>query len=258
MTALPGITIADSSTSSDLNHGHYDTPVASQPGPKINGEATTITLFSPAQLAQSNFLSSLQTVANDAFRGGHASAKVLPANVDRIVSKQYLLDEVGRAPGTFTYIIHHTDNDTEVIATATMWRFANKPVLEVVGATPSQLETARRNATFHRHDPLPPGIEGWELKLMCVNPNAQKQGLASILLDLCEGEMLRRVTGRDQDRSVNEIRFVLTTIHEINGKFYAKRGFIIDSQVYHPVGTMDSATGFTVSHMSKVMNTDTL
>lgn len=189
-------------------------------------------------------------VANEAFAAGHVSNKVMPGDVARIPAEKNLLEELDKGPGSFTYIIHY--NDTDVVGTCSMWHFTYTPVLEAVGATPEQLEKIRRGKTFNRQTPMPEGVMGWEMKLLFVDPAAQGHGLALLLMRLCEDEAQRRYQLR-QDTSLVKLRFILTCINEIMGKFYKKRGYTIDYEVWQPIGTLGSETGFHVTHMSRTV-----
>lgn len=223
-----------------------DMPV-SRPGPVVNGQPTTTTLFSPEQFAESKFLPSMQKVANEAYSAAHVKGGYLPSHILRVPTQQYLIDELGDRPGTFTYIIHA--GDTDVIGTATMRPFSLLPREELPDITPEQLEKVRRNGTWTRSVGLPPDVQGWELKMMFVSLDAQRQGLADLLMRLCETEAERRssVAGTDPTK----ILFMLTCVEELMGAFYKKKGYKEDSKTWQPIGTFESETGFTVLHMSK-------
>ena len=164
-----------------------------------------------------------------------------------------MIDEIGDLPGTFTYIIHKADSE-EVIATATMRPFKVVATVETAGISPDELERVRRHRAFYRLQALPSGVQGWELKMMVVDLSAQGQGLAGLMIDMCEAEARRR--SQTVQSKAREVRFVLTCIAEINEKFYIKRGFTEDYRTWMPQGTMGSETGFHILHMSKSISTE--
>ena len=111
--------------------------------------------------------------------------------------------------------------------------------------------------------------EYWELKLMAVDTAAQGQGVAGLLMRMVDAEVLRRVRARhacdvsssSSDGAASEgsgeagerVCMLLTTIKEINGGFYARRGYVEDYVEEFGPGTLGSEGGFTVVHMSRVM-----
>ena len=233
--------LKDAVQTEDIHYGSLSpTQAVSCDGPSVNGEPTVFSLFSPRQLVGSPLLPSLQSVINAAFSLGHSRDAVLPANALRLQREGQYLEELGDAPGTFTYIVHRRDGRT-VLATATSKRYSGP--FKVVHESQSQ------HKTFTRITQPDPDIQEWELNLMAVEPSAQSQGLASYLMQLVEKEIRSRCK-QAVDRPRN-IKLVLTTIKEINEKFYARRGFTMDYETFHGPGYLRSPRGFTVIHMSR-------
>lgn len=226
----------------------------STPGPTINGNPTTITLTSPAHIAHSPFFPSLRAMVNTSFRIANTAERVLPASLERVQSPADLLAQLGTSPSTFTYLVHGAGT-ADVLATASMWRLSDAAA--VVVADPNPHEPPTRSDVFRRRLPVPPGVEAWELKLMGVHVAAQRQGLAALLMPLCEAEARRRFAAARAEavaqgrRPRAELMFVLTTLLDGNEGMYRRNGFVRDDERWFPPGFMGSEGGMTVRYMSK-------
>ena len=232
----------------------------------VNGRPAVVSFLSGAALASSPFLPALVPFINTAFQKVHVSGskEYLPASIKRLQHTDHLLDTLG--PDGFTILItqpepaaansdsdsSHNDLDTsKVIATVSAIPF--KAV--------SSIHATETNHVFTRAaptEPLPPGLQQWELKLMVVDSSVQKQGLASKMLGLVTEEVRRRaeVVARERrengaDMEGEEVHLIFSTLKENNYEFYIKRGFVMTEEKKVEPGTLGSRDGFTVVEMMK-------
>jgi GNAT superfamily N-acetyltransferase len=227
-------------------------PPVTYAGPEIKGNPTTVSLFTTSQLQASPLVPSLCTVINDAFRtqGHHKNGLVL-VPLDRLRYDGQLFDELGTAPGTFTFVLSYTGTD-QVLATASAKRHYGTEVS--VEKDPSLPH--KQGNTWTRFGPLEPDGDAWELSTMAVDPSMQRQGLAAYLMRLAEDEIKRKwieERGRDSGR---RLRVMITTIKQVNHAFYSKRGFTMDYEVSYEKGHLDSPCGFSTAHMSREIKLD--
>lgn len=234
--------------------GHLPNPSATPPsfeGPQVNGRSTTVTLFAPSQLAKSPLLPSLVGVIILAFRHqGHEKDGATVVNSDRFQYDGQLLDELSNAPGTFTYVLYYSGTE-EVVATASAKRYMG--AVEVIEPPNKQTEKNEKGNTFTRFWTVPDDTEAWELSTMAVDAKAQKQGLAGYLMRLTEDEVKRRFRVANSDTPVKKLVQMITTIKEVNGVFYSKKGFTKDYEKWYEPGHLGSENGFTIIHMSKLL-----
>ena len=99
------------------------------------------------------------------------------------------------------------------------------------------------NNPWSRHGPVPPDAEAWELSTMAVDPKLQRKGIAKYLMELTEAEIKRtfrrrveKLKGRGEDPP-KRLVMMITTVWEVNGAFYSKRGYRENYETFHPPGT---------------------
>lgn len=228
---------------------------SSTPGPIVNTQPTTLTLYTPGQLATSSLLPDLINVINVAFRRqGHSVNGRSVLHGTRLRYDGHLLEELGAGHGTFTYILHSQDTErtgkSTVLGTASAKRYLGR--VDVAG------EEKKREVgnTFTRFGLVDEGKEVWELSIMAVYPGLQKQGIAGFLMRVTEAEVVWRFKLEHGEKAEKKLIMVITTIKEVNEPFYMKRQYVTDYEVAFPVGHMDSETGFTITHMSKQIAVD--
>lgn len=214
-------------------------------------------LFSNAQLAQFPLLPQLVSVINRAYGAGHVSGpkEYFPPNKLRLKSSQELVEDLG--PDCFTFIVTQSMvEETEtgspnpskhptlrrVLGTASGRPFTRPRV--VMNVEPAPVSPWVPKIALQKLDD--PDIVQWELKLMGVDPGLQKQGLASYMIDLVIGEIKQRVVGEKR-----EVWMVFTTMKELNGPYYSKRGFLSVSETVIQPGHMGSRDGFTILELAK-------
>jgi len=213
-----------------------------QPGPPVNGQPTTATLYTPTQIAaDAGIVIALRTLINQAFSTSHEKYGAMPGTIDRLQSPQQLITELGSDDNaTFTYVLTSSLNG-RVLATASGKRWIGK--VQTAEPLPGN------KGAFIRYGAESADAEQWELSTMAVDPSLQRQGLAAWLMRMVEAEIKRRW---DATSSRKEgLVLLLTTLKEINGEFYAKRGFGVDYEKRFPPGWLQSEKGFGVIHMSR-------
>ena len=228
-------------------------------GPEINGRKTNLHLFEPGQLACSPLLPGFLPPMNAAFSLRHPPW--IPASHIRMHSTDQFLEELG--PEAFTYALTFADDTEEakhIIATVSFRPFRWRE--------PEIQEPTYKTFYYDRSQAVVPGAETWDLKLMVVDPNYMKHGLASLLLGITESEIHRRFEERklhDANISTNggtsgieaaqkKLRLLLQTLDEMNGEFYRKRGWTLIGTRKREKGFMGSEVGFTVGIMDKVFD----
>ena len=238
---IPGTTFAEKNEKAQED----DTEPPSSPGPQVNDKPTTLTLFTPPQLAHSPLLPSLYKLVNDAFRIGHERDNNR-FGTDRLQYEGQLHDELGNKPGTFTYVLSYSGTD-EVVATAS----AKPHAASLQFHKPGEILNPKngKDTTWTRLAPIAEGKEAWELSTMAVDPTLQRQGLAGYLMGVTEGEVKRRFCL--DGAGGGELVLVIATVKERNGDFYARRGFGVDYEVWYEKGHVGSERGFHVVFMSK-------
>nr|POE53533.1 hypothetical protein CFP56_28755 [Quercus suber] len=253
---LPGTTVPLAAPAGTTN-GTSGAPTTTTTGPIVNGKPTILTRYEPAQLAVLATLPAMQTMLNHAFRETFLSHKIL-SHVQRLRDTTQFLEEIGTDAGTFTYVLTFAAASTEIIATASAHRYV-QPVL----MAQADEDIKKRHQTFTRFQ-VPESaqpdetwdVDVWELKTMAVALNAQRQGLAGLLMRAAEDEVKARF--RDGGKVENGARrrrcvMLLSTIMELNGEFYKHKGYVCGSQKTFPAGHLGSEAGFTIGHFSKVL-----
>nr|POF15345.1 hypothetical protein CFP56_42234 [Quercus suber] len=253
---LPGTTIPTTAPTGTTDETSPRPPTSS-PGPLVNGKPTSLTLYDPAQVATFAPLEAMKDMLNDTFRNTFISHKIL-SHVQRLRSAEQFQEEIGTDAGTFTYILTGCDDATDIVGTASGHRYV-QPVL----MAQADEESAKRYQTFTRFE-IPEWardddtweVEVWELKTMGVALSAQRQGVAGMLVRATEDQVRARFheraamgAGAKRRRCV----MLLSTLMELNGEFYERKGYVCSSQKTFPAGHLESESAFTVGHLSKVL-----
>ena len=247
---LPGTTFAETNHKTRDDDAQSTTEPQSTSGPQVSGKPTTLTLFSPSQLASSPLLPSLYKVVNEAFREGHErSGLIVPRS--RLQYEGQLHDELGNKPETFTYVLHYSGTN-EVVATAS----AKPHAAELQFRKPGEITNPKngKDTTWTRLAPIDEGKEAWELSTMAVDPALQRQGLAGFLMRLTEEEVKRRVKAAGGAAEGKELVLVIASGKERNEEFYARRGFSKDYEIWYDKGHIGSVKEFHVIFMSKAVD----
>jgi GNAT superfamily N-acetyltransferase len=243
-TTLPGITFAEKDgKTQDISSSPEP---ASFNGPQINGRPTTLTLFSPRELASSPLLPSLYKVINDAFRDGREKSNYKVPH-SRLQYDGQLHDELGNKPGTFTFVLYYTGT-LDVVATASAKPHADELHVAQISGTASPEKD--ESTMWKRLAPIPEGKVAWELSTMAVDWTVQRQGLAGYLMRLTEEEVKRRHQASDST-SEKQLILVITTNKERNGLFYLRRGFEKDYEIWYEKGFVGNEKDFHIIFMSR-------
>ena len=182
---LPGTTVPEPQTTTSPPAISNSNLPYSFPGPTIKGRKTTTTLYEPSQLAASPIIPALVDLINVAFDHSHTT-KAIPISQLRLPAQEDYIRQVGTDPGTFVYVVTWEDTGAPV-ATAGAHRYAGEVLM-------SEEAKGQDRSAFTRVK-LPPAAERaevWELKLMAVDIGFSGQGLASYLMKLVDGEVLKR------------------------------------------------------------------
>ncbi|KAI4148189.1 MAG: hypothetical protein LQ340_005185 [Diploschistes diacapsis] len=229
------------------------------PGPEVNGRQTKMYLFEADQLAASHMLPSFLPPINAAFSANHPP--YLPASLVRLRTTDEFRNELG--PEAFTYGLVYADDTEEakdILATV-----SGKPFRWL---EPEVKDPEYRTFYYDKEHAGKPNTETWELKLMVVDPNLQRNGLASLMLGLVETEIRRRFEekklletkiSQEDGRRGNtapdrKLRLLLQTLYEMNGEFYRKRGWTLIGNRKRERGCMGSEVGFHVATLDKVFD----
>lgn len=239
---IPGTTFAqDNQPNNKTSSAQPPESPTTQPGPPVNNTPTTATIYTPTQIASDPALvTSLRTLINHAFSFSHEKHGAMPGTIDRLQSPQQLLSELGSDDSaTFTYVLTSASSG-QVLATAGGQRWTGKiaPVEPLPG----------NKGSFTRYGAESEDADQWELRIMAVDPSLQRQGLAAWLMRKVEEEIRRRWEERGGKKG---LVLLLTTLKEINGEFYARRGYAVDYETRFPPGWLQSEKGFGVVHMSR-------
>ena len=108
---------------------------------------------------------------------------------------------------------------------------------------------------------IPGGTQAWELKVLAVDPSLYRMGIGSMLQDIAEAEIKKRVTlARVQIEKVTtesagpgDILFTLTTLAEVNEKYYKRRGYRTTQMVPLKLGQLGNIKECHIAHMEKVL-----
>lgn len=223
-------------------------------GPQINNRPTTVILSTPPDLAKTPLDGPITDMINDAFLKSHVPAKIM-GTVQRLRGEDAFSNQVGIGPGVFTYVVTF-EGTTQVLGTVSArpfnppadWDAHHKKLLAEPDSNKRRgLPFARLQSPKRRQPELE--CEMWELKLMAVDPGLQRQGLAAYLMQLAEDEVVRRAN--EANGKELEVLMVMTTVKELAGPFYEKKGYELDYENWNEPGTLDSFNGFTISHSSK-------
>ncbi|KAG8989763.1 hypothetical protein FRB94_014029, partial [Tulasnella sp. JGI-2019a] len=216
------------------------------PGPQINGQPSIISLLTPEQLKNYPYLAPLRTLVNAAFISNHAGPVtdyLFPDTLQRLVTDDQLSAELGG--NFFTYIVSSPipeDGLPRLYASASGRLYIPKVVPQGV---PEDVVVMQRTGALDLENQ-----DVWELKMLVVDPTLQKQGLASLLMNLVEAEVVRRTAEKRSQLSTmqdvvdimpnskrateqsngpvvgKKVILTLDTCREINEAYYVRRGFV--------------------------------
>ena len=221
-------------------------------GPTVNNAPSVLTLLSASQFEKYTHIQKVISTMNSAFE---ATFGDLFQGIDRVQSLQSLLNELG--PNYIAYVLTSA-NDAE-----------NLEVYASILGRPAIPPNAPQD--FKEV----PGKEYWEVKLLCVHPSIQGQGIASMLITALEAEVKRQHEAQQQsltatssgdhegaredipnETEVNkELRMILSTVEAANGPFYAKRGYVTTKSYVVPKHAFNNADDFVQISMEKVLIT---
>lgn len=224
-------------------------------GPSVNGLPTKVHFLDREGVSASGYAQGMFEVINAAF--SHGRPPYIPAEFIRLATINQMLRELGQ--GAFSFVVTQKDKDSgadRVIATGSAMPAIDPSSSQVV-PDPSEKETTV-DRSIEARKPLP-GVVDWELKHLCVDPASMKQGLAKYLLGLLDQEVIARTTSMQVHATPGfqgqspQIRQMITTIAEMNGLMYQKRGFRRVEFSSYPEGTLGGTAPFEVWHMDRII-----
>ena len=189
----------------------------------LDDQPISITVYpDSAQLLRFRHAEKLISLVNDSFT--HANKPFF--DLTRLKDVDDLIDQVGA-------------DSFSVLATSTPDDLADEPTFYAIGSA----HPFNPTAPSHGHESIwkyrsAPGedladVQRWELKIVCTNTDFKRQGLGFYIMDLLELEIKRRFrTQQLADRPCRRLQLVLTTIKELNGAWYERRGYRICNEIF--------------------------
>ncbi|KZV78633.1 hypothetical protein EXIGLDRAFT_737134 [Exidia glandulosa HHB12029] len=219
--------------------------------PIVAGLSTTLYALSADELAKSPLLEPLFRLINVAFISTHGPP-FFPATAVRFASSDYLVAELAK-DGT-VYVLVQTLPGGEVRVVGSL---SDKPYEE-----PTVEEKSTGKATPADFHPLLEGDAEHEyrraLRLLATDPTLHRQGVGSFLMTFLEDHLIRRAKAlrQETERTLTHFHWVLTTVGEINGRFYMGRGWRMIQEKSVPAGYLDLGVPITIATMDKLVVLD--
>ncbi|KAH7096640.1 hypothetical protein BKA62DRAFT_833833 [Auriculariales sp. MPI-PUGE-AT-0066] len=240
----------------------FSSPAA---GLRVDDRETLIYAIPRADLPTSPLLPKLFTLTSDSFHGIQKQP-VLPPDLKRFGGgvEQYL-GEI-RHDG-WTFVLSFADDAQDILGTFTVVPGASKaPDPTAADQSAASSESTIGGVGGKKLHPafldmaeieLVDGEARWTLRLLCVNVNYQRRGIADWLMQFAEDVVVRFEVQKNATISAGVpttvVRFLLTTIEELTGAYYAKRGWLIFNAKKMPPGFIGSEGGFTLIDMYKMV-----
>lgn len=227
-------------------------------GPALDGLITQVVILDPLRVDQADYHDDLICLINAAFRTAKSRTNILNEEI-RIPLDTQFSQHVSTGLGAFVLVLqaHQADGRNRILATVSARCRAIKPVQDLASQPAQHGQPLTADAVFSRFEighARDPTVVFWEMKLLAVDPTVQRKGLAGWLVNAVEEEIVRRCAQSDlQHKAIMHVVVLLTTIRELNGEFYRKRGYLYDSERHYEAGVLNSEGAFTVVHMSKKM-----
>ena len=226
------------------------------PAPQINGRLLQTLVIARADLPTSPQLPRLTALLIESFQAQHHQP-LLPPESERFPGgSEQLLREIG--PGSWTIILADAEDASTIYGTVTV---------EPKDLTPASLrEGSNEEAPKHHLDPafitgdgfpLVTGETRWTVRSLCANIRFQKRGIADWLMLQAEHLILKQEAQANARRLIGSpttiVRLLLTTIEELTGAWYVKRGWAVYHTRRMPPGFIGSEGGFTLVDMFKLL-----
>jgi len=217
--------------------------------PHVNGRSTRIIQLDLPTLANSSLLSPFAKMVLAAFKVSYRQPYIAP-DFPRLESNEQILHEL--KPDVIIFLLTPVDDPETVLASVAAHPYHATSPEELKQMHPFALKWLVQPS---EEDPQMPR---WALKQLCVSPEAQRNGLAGWLLNLADSVIRQVVTQQKKDPNVQDVteacdgaKMLLSTTKELNGTFYAKRGWRITGERMAAPGYMGSEGGFTIVLMER-------
>lgn len=227
----------------------------------------SVILLNSPDLAKYHGLQALTSFLDVVFDHAHKTCpsgkKMFPDGVTRFdAGPQQLVSELG--PDGFLFIVHEepangSADDIKFVATGGARPF-RPPKAGVTRGSDTHM-MFERAPTIGEDDP---NQSRWELISFGTDVKLQGQGLAAQVTNLVVAEIRKRVdtawsaerlATQDEESSAERPKIVLllTTIRDINEKFYLKRGWTTTAVKEFPAGSPLTVDGLVIVEMMKAL-----
>ncbi|KZV82351.1 hypothetical protein EXIGLDRAFT_778672 [Exidia glandulosa HHB12029] len=207
------------------------------PTPRVNGQPTTLHTLTHSELAHSPLLEPLCNLINAAFQSTHG-APYVPSTFVRFHNTTHMLAEIKTT--STVYVL--TQNE-RILGSIT-----DEPYDDPSNAHDEHCAEPA-SADFHPDVPLDEGegVDRRVLRLLVTDPTIHRQGIGSFLVDVLDAGMVRRA----KEKHATHVLCVLTTLKEVNGAYYERRGWKLVNARLMPAGYLDSSVPMTIATMVK-------
>ncbi|KZV82354.1 hypothetical protein EXIGLDRAFT_729814 [Exidia glandulosa HHB12029] len=228
--------------------------------PTVDGLPTTLHRLTHEELKHSPLLEPLYLMINAAF-GVTSVAPYFPdiEPIKRLVNSAQLVTELGSTAVTFiltqSTVSPEGHVDLRLLGTVTL------EVHDEDGAAAhADADYGGRGAfdtiMYQDSPPFASTVAHRVVHFLAVDPSLMGKGLASWLMKHLEAEAIAQLQRErlEEGKAWTTLRMVLSTINEINGKYYGKRGWKTLARREMPPGFLGSPGGFTLVRMEKVLD----
>lgn len=235
-------------------------------GPSSRNRQTFI--LSPSALSTSHHLRPLASLVNKSFSHsavhGCPGKEFLPPSGRRLESPQQLVQEIG--PDGFCVILLEDEQGGRVIGTASAKPYSHTKEGTVHGNEVNMMFKRQPVAVIATNGTAPteaPDTDHlaseWEILAMAVDVDMQGQGIAGTLMESTVQEVRTRAAAASaaaddwEGEHSPKIVLMLSTMQELNERYYTKRGWTTTAVRRFEPGTANSRDGFGVAEMVKVL-----
>jgi len=229
------------------------------PAVRVSGIKTKLLRLTRAEAAVSAYLEPWLSMVNVAYVDSFEPDYV-PQSWKRLPSAEELLQKLNNGAIIFLVVADHP-HDLQVLASVVA-----QPYTSPTEEERKTLDDYRTAWLIPETPEYYPKAPRWHLRFLCVAPEVQRQGLASWLLELIEGEVQRTartaastakatnviIAGEESEKELGVV-MVISTFKETTGAFYMRKGWRTMEDRWMPPGFIGSQTGFFASFMDKYL-----
>ncbi|KAH7098854.1 hypothetical protein BKA62DRAFT_711591 [Auriculariales sp. MPI-PUGE-AT-0066] len=227
-------------------------------GPRVNDHDTLVRAIARKQLPTAPELANLFTVVENCFQAIQKQPILPPDGAKRFPggSTQFL-EEI--SSDSWIFVLSFAEDTQDVIATVTIAPgFSTPGTQKQQEDIAQQMEAAGKTGSAYGMDELPveEGEVRWTVRLLCVRVDLQRRGIADWFMKFAENaifELVQEANAAPNGPATKLVRFMLSTIEELNGAYYSKRGWLAAKRNKMPPGFVGSEGGFTLIDMYKLV-----